>query len=145
MIVLLVLLVAAVWGSLFIVYDYRSPVSQFLRGVGTVQLEGWSAYDLDTACIRLEEADGTPSTTSVAAAQVAAKAYRTGYVREVLLVSFHNTCTGSDPQLAWAVAVAWQVTPEIALATAAPPRAVVIVDARTGAVILQHLEGQPSS
>lgn len=143
MIVLLVLLVAAIWGSLFLVYDYRSPVSQFLRGIGTVQLEGWSAYDLDVQCIRLEAADGTPATTPADASEIALKAYPTGYVREVLLVSFHDTCNGTNPLLAWAVAVVWQPTAVSALATGAPPRAVVIVDARSGAVLVSHADSRP--
>ena len=140
--VLVVLLVVMTWGALWVVYDYRSPVSQFLRGVGTVQLEGWSAYDLDTQCVRLEEADGTPTATAESASQVARKSYPTGYVREILLISYRDTCSGAAPRLAWAVAMAWPVTANPVGSTGAPPRAMVLVDAKSGKLIVGHAEGQ---
>src|SRR5450759_4090478 len=46
--------------ALFVVYDSRSPFSQFVRGYGTVSVDRWTAADLDAACIRLEPAQGTP-------------------------------------------------------------------------------------
>jgi hypothetical protein len=140
--VLVVLLVVMTWGALWVVYDYRSPVSQFLRGVGTVQLEGWSAYDLDTQCVRLEEADGTPTATAESAGQVARKSYPTGYVREIVLVSYRDTCSGAAPRLAWAVAMAWPVTANLVGPTGASPRAMVVVDAKSGKLIVSHAEGQ---
>lgn len=141
--VFLVLLVVVTWSTLWIVYDYRSPVSQFLRGVGTVQLAGWSAYDLDTQCARFEEADGTPNATAETAGQVARKTYPTGYVREILLVSFRDTCSGAAPRLAWAVAVAWPVTRNLASPSGSPPRAIVVVDAKSGKLVVSHVQGQP--
>lgn len=142
-VVLLVLLVAAIWGSLWVVYDYRSPVSQFLRGVGTVQLSGWSAYDLDTQCVRLEDANGTPTATAEAASQVAHKAYPSGFVREILLVSFRDTCSGAGPRLTWAVAIGWPLALDVASPGGGPRRAIVLVDAGTGKLIVSHAEGQP--
>ncbi len=142
--VLLVSLVVVTWGALWLAYDYRSPVSQFLRGVGTVQLEGWSAYDLDAVCVRLEAANGTPSATADTAIQLARKTYPNGYVREALLVSLHDTCTGGDPTLAWVVAMAW---PESAVGPApsagSQPRAIVLVDAITGKLMSTHAENLP--
>lgn len=146
LLVLLFLLVAATWGALWVVYDYRSPVSQFLRGVGTVQLEGWSAYDLDAQCVRLEDAGpalGTPTATAATAGQVASNAFPSGYVRQILLVSFRDTCTGAAPRLAWAVAIAWPETARLPLPSGGPPRAIVLVDAVTGTFIVSHAEGQP--
>jgi hypothetical protein len=143
-IVSLVVLVAAVWGALFVVYDYRSPVSQFLRGVGTVQMEGWSAYDLDAQCVRLEAGTATPVATPDGAIVVASKTYAGGYVREIALVSFHDTCSGANPRLAWAVDMAWTTTSRAAATTAgSQPRAIVLVDAITGKLIVSHAEGLP--
>ena len=139
--ILLVVLVAVVWTALFLVYDYRSPVSQFIRGVGTVQLEGCSAYDLDTQCVRLEATDGGPVTTEQNAAQVAQKAYPDAYVREVLLVSFRDTCKGGNPRLAWAVAFSWPIDSYAPLPTGPMPRAIVLVDALTGKIITAHSAG----
>jgi hypothetical protein len=141
--VLLVLLVVAVWGALFVVYDYRSPVSQFLRGVGTVQVAGWSAYDLDTQCVRLEDARGTPTASAETAGQVARKAYPSGFVREILLVSFRDTCSGAGPRLTWAVAIGWSLALDVASPGGGPRRAIVLVDAGSGKLIVSHAEGQP--
>ena len=143
--ILLVVLVAVTWSALFLAYDYRSPVSQFLRGVGTVQLEGWSAYDLDTQCVRLEATDAGPVTTEQNATQVAQKAYPDAYVREVLLVSFRDTCKGGDAKLAWAVAFTWPIDSYAPLPTGPIPRAVVLVDAVTGKIITEHTEGPVAS
>ncbi|MFI5259142.1 MAG: hypothetical protein ACHQ01_05975 [Candidatus Limnocylindrales bacterium] len=139
--VLLVGLVVAIWGSLWLVYDYRSPVSQFLRGLGTVQIEGWSAYDLDVVCVRIEPATDVPKATPDVAAQIARKAFPTGYVREVLLVSLKDTCHGGGPRLAWAVDMAW-ATSIYGTPVGGPPRAIVLVDATTGNLIASHAEGQ---
>jgi hypothetical protein len=137
--VLLVALVVVTWGALFVAYDYRSPVSQFLRGVGTVQLEGWSAYDLDTLCVRLEATQASPRTTVETAVQVARKAFPDGEIREILFVSLHDTCRGGEPRLAWVVAMT-RVAPDAeALPAGAPQeRAVVLVDAATGEEIAGH-------
>ena len=141
--ILLAGLVVVTWGALFLVYDYRSPVSHFLRGVGTVDLDGWSAYDLDLQCVRLEEPHITPVTTAQSAAVLAQKAHPTGYVREVRLVTFRDTCSKGGPRLAWAVAFAWPVDSFGPLPTGEPPRGIVLVDAVTGKLIANHVEGQP--
>jgi len=140
--ILLLVLVVGVWGSLWVVYDYRSPVSQFLRGVGTVQIEGWSAYDLDVVCVRLEPASGAPKTQPDGATQIARKAFPSGYVREVVLASLKDTCHGGDPKLAWAVDVAWAAGVYTTTSPSAQPRALVLVDALTGKLIASHAEGQ---
>lgn len=143
--VLLVVLVAAAWSALWLVYDYRSPVSQFLRANGTVQLDGWSTNDLDAVCIRLEPANGAPGSGADAAIGIATKIYAGGYVREVMLVSFHDTCNAAQPRLAWAVAVAWaesSYAPTTSMGESGP-RAVVLVDASTGKLIVSHAEGLP--
>jgi len=88
-------------GRAVLVYDYRSPVNQYLRAFGSVQIDDWSYNDLDAICIRLEPANGTPVAAADAAGQMAAKANPGGYVREILLVSFHDTCSGASPLLAW--------------------------------------------
>jgi hypothetical protein len=141
---LVIALAVVTWSALFLVYDYRSPVSQFVRGVGTVQLEGWSAYDLDLQCVRLEATDGLPVTTAQNATVLAQKAHPDGYVREVLLVSFSDTCKKGNVKLAWAVAFAWPVDSYGPLPTGGRPRGIVLVDAVTGKVIANHVEGQPS-
>jgi hypothetical protein len=145
LVVLLIVLVTLTWGALWVVYDYRSPVSQFLRGVGTVQIEGWSAYDLDAQCVRLEDAVGTPAATAETAGQVASSAFPSGYVRQILLVSFRDTCTGAAPRLAWAVAIAWPVATRVPSPSGGPPRAIVLVDAVTGTFIVSHAEGKPQA
>lgn len=146
LVVLLVVFVAVAWGALWVVYDYRSPISQFLRGVGTVQIEGWSAYDLDTQCVRLEDAGPVPAlppATAAAAGQAASAAFPSGYVHQILLVSFRDTCTGAAPRLAWAVAVAWLLPSDAPSTSTGPPRAIVLVDAVTGTLIVSHAEGRP--
>ena len=142
--ILLVTLVVVTWGALWLVYDYRSPVSQFLRGVGTVQLEGWSAYDLNTQCVRLEATNEAPVTTEQNAAVVAQKAHPDAYIRQVLLVSYRDTCKGGDAKIAWAVAFSWPIDSYAPLPTGAPPRAIVLVDANTGKIIANHAERQPA-
>lgn len=139
-VVLLLALVVATWVSLWVAYDYRSPVSQFLRGIGTVQIDGWSAYDLDSVCVRLEPATSVPKTGPDAAAQLARKTYPTGYVREVVLVSLKDTCHGGDPRLAWAVDLAWAGGIGSTMPSTALPRAIVLVDAVTGQMIASHLD-----
>ncbi|HEY1168178.1 MAG TPA: hypothetical protein VGE81_04245 [Candidatus Limnocylindrales bacterium] len=144
-VVLLVVLVVATWSALWLVYDYRSPVSQFLRAYGAVQIDGWSTNDLDALCIRLEPANGTPQAGADAAIAIASKTYAGGYVLEVLLVSLHDTCNGAEPRLAWAVAMAWaesSYAPTL-LPGESRPRAVVLVDASTGKLIVSHAEGLP--
>lgn len=139
--ILLVLLVIVTWTALFLVYDYRSPVSQFMRGIGTLQVEGWSAYDLDMQCVRLEATDGQPVTTEQNATQVAQKAYPDAFVRQVMLVSFHDTCKGGDPKLAWAVIFSWPIDSYAPAPTGPLPRAIVLVDALTGKIIANHPVG----
>ena len=73
---------------------------------------------------------------------MARKSYPTGYVREILLISYRDTCSGAAPRLAWAVAMAWPVTVNLVGSTAAPPRAMVLVDAKSGKLIVSHAEGQ---
>jgi hypothetical protein len=138
--VLLVALVAAVWGALFVTYDYRSPISQFLRGVGTVQLEGWSAYDLDSLCIRLEATPDVPRTTVENAIEVARKAFPDGDIREILFVSLRDTCNGTTaPRPAWVVAMTQAgVDPAALLNGESPARAIVLIDAATGVEIARH-------
>jgi hypothetical protein len=134
-------LLVFVWVAAWMVYDYRSPVSQFLRGIGTVQMDGWSAYDLDTQCVRLEAASVPPTTAPEAAIAVANKKYPGGFIREVLLVSFHDSCTGSPARLTWAVSMSWADLPGTA-AGGSQPRAIVLVDAISGQLIAGHIEGQ---
>jgi hypothetical protein len=142
--VLAVVLVVVIWGALWVVYDDRSPISQFLRGVGTIQMDGWSAYDLDTVCVRLDPASGTPKTTAEDAIAVARQSYPGGYVRDILLVSFHDTCEGGGPRLAWAVGIAWADPTGAPAPTGSRPRAIVVVDAASGQVIVNHAEHAPA-
>ena len=140
----LIAVVVVAWSSIWVVYDYRSPVSQFMRGIGTVQIDGWSAYDLDTVCVRLEPAATTPSTKPEDAIAVANKTYPGGYVREVLLVSLHDTCNGAAARLAWAVSMSWADTPAAPVPTNGQrPRAIVLVDAITGKLLDNHAQNQP--
>lgn len=140
----LIAVVAVAWGSIWLVYDYRSPVSQFMRGIGTVQIDGWSAYDLDTVCVRLEPATIPPSTKPEDAIGLANKTYPGGYVREVLLVSLHDTCNGKAARLAWAVSMSWSDTPAAPLpSNGQRPRAIVLVDAITGKLLDNHAQNQP--
>lgn len=134
------------WGSLWLVYDYRSPVSQWIRGFGTVQIEGWSAFDLDMKCDRFEPAHPVkaPGTTADAASQTALKAYPGAYAREVLLVSYHDTCNGGQPKVAWMVSIAWPASPADILQTGPQPRAIVVVDAATGNVVSDHNDRAPA-
>ena len=144
-IILVVVLVGVVWGALWLVYDFRSPVSQWFRAYGSAQIDGWSYNDLDAMCIRLEPSDGTPVATVENAGRLALKAYSGGYVREILLVSFVDTCSGAKPRLAWAVTVAWPVALDAAPGAGAVPRAIVLVDAKTGDFIVGRSVGQPRS
>ena len=138
-VVFVIVLAFATWGVLWLVYDYRSPVNQYLRAFGSVQIDGWSYNDLDSLCVRLEPANGTPTATAESAGKAAAKAYPAGYVREILLVSFRDTCSGAHPLLAWAVAVSWPATvDEQSGPTDYSPRAIVLVDAKTGTLIASH-------
>jgi len=137
-----ILLVAFAWATIWMVYDYRSPVSQFLRGIGTVQIDGWSAYDLDTQCVRLEAATIPPATTPDVAISVANVTYPGAYIREVLLVSLHDTCSGGVTRLSWAVSMSWADAPGQPLPTGkSRPRAIVLVDAISGKLIASHAQG----
>jgi hypothetical protein len=61
-----------------------------------------------------------------------------------VLVSLHDTCHGAAPVLAWAVAVAWPATAEASPALAGSrPKAIVLVDAKTGELIASHALGTP--
>lgn len=134
----MLLVVAVIWGALFIAYDYRSPVNQFFRGYGTVSVDGWNINDLDALCIRLEPPDGTPVTSAAVAIGVAQNANPGGYAREVLLVSAHDVCGGATPHLAWVVPMAWPIPSRATLAPGSRPRAIVLVDAKTGVLLLSH-------
>jgi hypothetical protein len=141
----LVFLVAATWGALWLAYDSRSPIYQYAKGLGTVQIDGWKASQLDELCIRLEPVDAAPPIKPEAAAQIARKVYPAAYVRQVTIVSAHDTCNGGYPKLAWAVAMQW---PANVLLRPLPsgisePRAIVLVDGVSGAVITSHEVGQP--
>ncbi len=132
--------------ALFVVYDVRSPVSQFVRGYGTVPLDRWTAADLEAACIRLEPTQATPPLWADAAVPVATTAMPGAHVREVVLGMFRDTCNGGKPRLAWAVVLQWAGAGDSAVPSSAPPRpprAIVIVDAVSGNVIASHAEGQP--
>jgi len=129
--------------ALFVVYDRRSPVSQFVRGYGTVAVDRWTADELDAACIRLEPAQGTPMIWADAAVPVATGAVPGGHVREVALASFRDTCNGGEPRLAWAVVLQGAASADSADAQAAsirPPRAIVIVDAVSGSIIVSRVD-----
>ena len=132
----LLLMAAVTWGALFVAYDYRSPINQFFRGYGTVPLDGWSINDLDALCVRLEASDGAPKTNAADAIVVAQNANPGGYVRGVLLVSAHDRCGGAAPRLAWVVTIAWPVPTRATIAPGSRPRAIVLVDAKTGALLL---------
>jgi hypothetical protein len=143
-VIFVTVLAVATWGVLWLVYDYRSPVNQYLRAFGSVQIDGWSYNDLDSLCVRLEPANGTPVTTAEGAGKTAAKAYPAGYIREILLVSFRDTCSGAPPLLAWVVAVSWPATvDELSGPADYPPRAIVLVDAKTGTLIVSHAANAP--
>jgi hypothetical protein len=142
-IIFVIVLAGAVWGALWLAYDIRSPVNQYLRAFGSVQIDGWSYNDLDSLCIRLEPADGTPAAAADSAGLLAAKKYPDGYVREIVLVSLHDTCNHASPVLAWAVAVAWPATADAPAIGGAQPKAIVLVDAKTGELIASHAVGKP--
>jgi hypothetical protein len=139
-------LVLATLVALFVVYDGRSPVSQFVHGYGTVSVDRWTVADLEAACIRLEPAQGTPLLWADAAVPVAKAARPDAQVREVVLALFRGTCNGAKPRLAWAVVLQWPTASGSAASPSAqprPPRAIVIVDAVSGDLILSYAEGQP--
>ena len=143
--IVIVGLAAVLWGSLWLFYDYRSPVRQIMVGIGTVQFDGWSAFDLNLKCVRLEPASGTPATTADAAVKAALKAYPGGYIREVLLVTYSNTCTNNGhSKLAWAVSFAWTPPSDNPLPTGPKARGIVLVDAATGSVIANQADNAPS-
>jgi len=132
--------------ALFVVYDARSPVGQFVRGYGTVSVDRWTADELDAACIRLEPALGTPLLWADAAVPVATQAVPGAHVREVVLVTFRDTCNGGKPRLAWAVVLQWAAAGNSAASPSVPtrsPRAIVMVDAISGDLIVSRAEGQP--
>jgi hypothetical protein len=132
---------AFAWVSIWLVYDHRSPVSQFLRGIGTTRVEGWSLDDMDAICLRVEPATTPPSTTASAAIDLANGVYTGGYIREVLLVSTQDTCTGAAAKLAWVVSMSWQGLPGMPATNGPGPRAIVIVDAISGKFIASHALG----
>ena len=146
LLVLLVLLVVATWSALWIVYDYRSPVSQFLRAYGTAQIDGWSTSELDAACIRLEPASGTPQAGADAAlggrrARPTPKATsgrsfwsRSATPATAPIRGWHGRCRWPGPTSSYAP----RRTPG-----EPRPRAVVLVDAATGKLIVSHAEGLP--
>jgi hypothetical protein len=135
-VVFLSLLVFAVWGALWVVYDLRSPVYQYFKTVGTQQMDGWSAPELDLLCLRFEPAAANPPIKSEAATLTARKAYPAAYVRQVVLVSARDTCNPGYAKLAWAVALEW---PRNGLAPlpsgVSPSRAIIVIDAVTGATL----------
>jgi hypothetical protein len=142
--IFLIVLAGVTWGTVWLIYDYRSPVNQYLRAFGSVQIDGWSYNDLDAVCIRLEPANGTPAAAADGAGRMAAKAYPGGYVREIMLVSFHDTCRGSSPQLAWAVSVSWPAAVAAPSGRGnSPPRAIVLVDAKAGTLIVSDAANVP--
>jgi hypothetical protein len=137
----LIAVVVFAWASIWVVYDHRSPVSQFLRGIGTTRVDGWSLDDLDAVCLRLEPAAAPPTTTAVAAIGVATNTYVGGYIREVALVSMHDTCSGAAARLAWAVSMSWEGLPGVPATNGPGPRAIVMVDAISGKLITSHALG----
>ncbi len=143
--VFLVILVAATWAALWLAYDYRSPVYQIAKGLGTVQIDGWNAYELDAMCIRLEPAGAEPPVKVEAAMDAARRAYPAAYVRQVVVVSARDTCKGGYPKLAWAVAMAWptNIITNPHPSAGAPQRAIVLVDGVSGALISKHVVGLP--
>jgi hypothetical protein len=40
--IFLIVLAGVTWGTVWLIYDYRSPVNQYLRAFGSVQIDGWS-------------------------------------------------------------------------------------------------------
>jgi hypothetical protein len=137
--IFLVLLVFATWAALWVVYDYRSPVYKYLKGVGAEQIDGWSAPELDLLCLRLEPADANPPVKPEAATLTARRAYPDGYVRQVVLVSARDTCNAGYPKLAWAVSMAWPRNGLDPLPSGiSPSRAILVIDAVSGATIANH-------
>jgi hypothetical protein len=129
--------------ALFVVYDHRSPVSQFVRGYGTVSVDRWTADDLDAACIRLEPAQGTPLIWADAAVPVAVGAVPGAHVREVVLATFRDTCNGGEPRLTWAVILQWAASGDSAASSSGQlrqPRAIVIVDAVSGNLVTSRVD-----
>jgi hypothetical protein len=127
--------------ALFVVYDSRSPVFGFLKAHGTVSIDRWSAAELDTLCIRLEPARGTPVVWADGAMSTASAALPESHVREVILVSFRDVCGAAETRLAWAVVVEWTMDAEAGSSTPARrPRGIAIVDAVTGALITSHAD-----
>jgi hypothetical protein len=137
--VFLLLLVVAVWGALWVVYDTRSPVYQYLKTVGTERIDGWTATELDQLCLRFEPSQANAPIKPEAAAQTALKAYSDAYVREVVLVSERDTCNGGLPKLAWAVSLAWSRNGLDPLPSGiSPSRAIIVVDAVSGSTLANH-------
>jgi len=137
--VFLLLLVVATWGALWVVYDYNSPVYQYLKTVGTQPIDGWSAPELNLLCLRLEPAEANPPIKPETAAQAARKAYPAAYVRQVVLVSERDTCTAGYARLAWAVSIEWPRNGLDPLPSGvSPSRAIIVIDAVSGATIATH-------
>ena len=142
--IFLALLVVATWGSLWLAYDSRSPINQYAKALGTVQIDGWKAYELDALCLRLEPIDVSPPIKPEAAVQTANRAYPAAYVRQVTIVSARDTCGGGS-KLAWAVAMEWPANVLLRPLPSgiAQPKAIVLVDAVSGALISRHEVGLP--
>jgi hypothetical protein len=141
--ILVILAVFLTWCSLFIAYDYRSPVNQVFRGFGTLHLEGWGAGELDAVCIRLEAPAAAPSAAADKAVAIAVTAFPKAYVREAVLASYSDTCSGAGPRLVWAVSLIWPVSTYLTADPPPRPRAVAIVDAMGGGLIKSYAEGRP--
>lgn len=137
--VFLLLLVLATWGALWLVYDYGSPVYKYLKTVGTEPIDGWSAPELDQLCLRFEPAEGNTPVKPESAAQAARRTYPAAYVRQVVLVSAKDTCHGGYPKLSWAVSMEWPRNGLDPLPSGvSPSRAIVVLDAVSGATIASH-------
>jgi hypothetical protein len=142
--VFLLLLVIATWGALWVVYDYGSPVYQYLKTVGTEPIDGWGAPELNRLCLRFEPAEANAPIKPETAARTARNAYPAAYVRQVVLVSEHDTCNGGYAKLAWAVALEWPRNGLAPLPSGlAPAKGIVVIDAVSGTTIARHVVGYP--
>lgn len=137
--VFLLLLVIATWGALWVVYDYNSPVYQYLKTIGTQPIDGWSAPELNLLCLRFEPAEANAPIKPETAAQTARRTYPAAYVRQVVLVSERDTCNAGYPKLAWAVAMEWPRNGLAPLPSGlSPSRAIIVIDAVSGSTIANH-------
>jgi hypothetical protein len=130
--------------GIFMWYDSRSPLKQWVTAYGTVAIDRWSATDLDSVCIRLEPGRGTPLVWGEAVTGVATNALPGSHVRQVLLVTYRDACASTDAQLAWAVVVEWTLDPAAVNQAGGPqrrPRGIAIVDAASGSLITSKFGG----